>query len=163
MGDSAIDIHSNRSLAQRRAALEGFKSGRYRILVATDIASRGIDVQDIALVINFDLPDNLDDYVHRIGRTGRAGNFGKAVSFATPEQRASIRHIERLIRKTIPILSLPELPPGRGEVAVPPVSNYKKNYSRSGRSVRNRSGAGASSSWGGRRSPGSKFPRRSGR
>jgi ATP-dependent RNA helicase RhlE len=67
-------MHSDRSLAQRKAALAGFKSGQYRILVATDIAARGIDVTGISLVINYDLPDNPEDYVHRIGRTGRAGS-----------------------------------------------------------------------------------------
>lgn len=113
MGHEAIEIHSNRSLGQRRAAMDGFKSGKYRVLVATDIAARGIDVSNIELVINFDLPDNLEDYVHRIGRTGRAGNFGKAVSFATPDQRSDVRQIERLIKKTIPVLALPALPPPR--------------------------------------------------
>jgi ATP-dependent RNA helicase RhlE len=116
MGHSAVEIHSNRSLAQRKAALQGFKSGQYRILVATDIAARGIDVKDISLVINYDLPDNPEDYVHRIGRTGRAGGFGKAISFATAEERSDIRTIERLIRKTLPILALPTLPPKRSAV-----------------------------------------------
>lgn len=105
---SAAEIHSNRSLAQRRMALDGFKSGKYRILVATDIASRGIDVKGIELVINFDLPESPGDYVHRIGRTGRAGLTGKAISFVTPEQRNKVREIERLIRSTIPISRLPE-------------------------------------------------------
>lgn len=113
MGHSAVEIHSNRSLAQRQEAMRGFKSRKYRILVATDIAARGIDVSDISLVINFDLPDNLGDYVHRIGRTGRASSFGRAVSFATPAERGSIKQIERLIKKTIPILALPTLPPAR--------------------------------------------------
>ncbi|HEY4510194.1 MAG TPA: helicase-related protein, partial [Candidatus Paceibacterota bacterium] len=91
-------------------ALDGFKSGKYRILVATDIASRGIDVKGIELVINFDLPESPGDYVHRIGRTGRAGLTGKAISFVMPEQRNKVREIERLIRSTIPISQLPELP-----------------------------------------------------
>jgi len=120
MGQSAAEIHSNRSLAQRREALDGFKSGKYRVLVATDIAARGIDVVGIELVINYDLPDNSDDYVHRIGRTGRAGYAGRAVSFATPEQRGDIRDIERLIRKALPIKSLPILPPRR----TPPASTF---------------------------------------
>jgi len=76
MGHSAAEIHSNRSLVQRREALEGFKSGKYRVLVATDIASRGIDVVDIGLVINYDTPSDPEDYVHRIGRTARAGAGG---------------------------------------------------------------------------------------
>ena len=81
MGISAAEIHSNRSMAQRKMAMEGFKNRRFRVLVATDIAARGIDVTDIALVINFDLPDNPEDYVHRIGRTGRADKPGKALTF----------------------------------------------------------------------------------
>ena len=118
IGHRAVEIHSNRSLAQRKAAMEGFRSGRYRILVATDIAARGIDVVGISLVINYDLPDNLDDYVHRIGRTGRAGMFGKAVSFAAPDERGSVKQIERLIRRTLPILGLPVLPPRREPIKI---------------------------------------------
>jgi len=94
----AAEIHSNRTLPQRRKALEGFKKGTHRVLVATDIASRGIDVTDIALVINYDLPDDPLDYVHRIGRTGRADRDGRAISFATPTQADHIRDIEKLIR-----------------------------------------------------------------
>ncbi len=116
MGHSAAEIHSNRSLAQRQQAMAGFKSGKFRVLIATDIAARGIDVSNIELVINYDLPDNSEDYVHRIGRTGRAGADGRAVSFATPDQRGDIKQIERLIKKTIPILALPALPPASDAV-----------------------------------------------
>lgn len=98
MGHAAAEIHSNRSLAQRKAAITGFKSGLFRVLVATDIAARGIDVNNIELVINYDLPSTPDDYVHRIGRTARAGKKGKAISFATFDQRRDIQDIERLIR-----------------------------------------------------------------
>jgi ATP-dependent RNA helicase RhlE len=97
-GFRAAEIHANKSLSQRRAALAGFKAGTYRILVATDIASRGIDVTDIEVVINYDLPDDPADYVHRIGRTGRAGREGRAISFATPSQASDVRDIEKLIR-----------------------------------------------------------------
>ncbi|MCX6780413.1 MAG: DEAD/DEAH box helicase [Candidatus Magasanikbacteria bacterium] len=115
MNHTAMEIHSDRSLAQRRAALSGFKSGAHRVLVATDIAARGIDVTGISLVINFDLPNNCEDYVHRIGRTGRAGASGRAVSFATPDERGVLRDIERLIKKPLPILALPILPPKRAQ------------------------------------------------
>lgn len=81
MGHTAIEIHGNRSQTQRQSALDGFTKGKYRIMVATDIAARGIDVKNIGLVINFDLPDNSEDYVHRIGRTGRANTTGKALTF----------------------------------------------------------------------------------
>jgi ATP-dependent RNA helicase RhlE len=103
MGVSAAEIHANKSLAQRIKALDGFKRGTYRVLVATDIAARGIDVTNIELVINFDLPDSAGDYVHRIGRTGRAGREGRAISLATPDQRMDIRDIERIIRKPLPV------------------------------------------------------------
>ncbi|NQU82952.1 MAG: DEAD/DEAH box helicase [Parcubacteria group bacterium] len=115
MGHTATEIHSNRSQAQRKVALDGFRYGKFRIMVATDIAARGIDVKHISLVINFDLPDNSGDYVHRIGRTGRAGRYGKAISFVTPSQKADIKKVERLIRKSLPVLSLPTLPPQRAK------------------------------------------------
>jgi ATP-dependent RNA helicase RhlE len=111
MGHSTAEIHSNRTLSQRREALNGFKSGRYKVLVATDIAARGIDVVGIELVINYDLPEDAENYVHRIGRTARAGQHGHAVSFATPDQSRDVRDIERLIRLTLPISKHPELPP----------------------------------------------------
>lgn len=110
MRHNAAEIHSDRSLSQRRQALDGFKTGRYRILVATDIAARGIDVTGIELVINYDLPDDTENYVHRIGRTARAGHAGRAISFATPEQGGDIRNIERLIKTSLPLKDHPELP-----------------------------------------------------
>jgi len=112
-GSNAAEIHSDRSLAQRKEALNGFKSGKYRILVATDIASRGIDVSGIELVINYDLPDDPGNYVHRIGRTGRAGQEGHAISFATPDQGRDVRNIESLIRTSISLSEHPEMPSER--------------------------------------------------
>ena len=106
---NAAEMHSNRSLNQRREALEGFKSGRYKVLVATDIASRGIDVTGIELVINFDLPEDAQNYVHRIGRTARAGHKGHAISFATPDQSNDVRDIEKLIRTSLPVSKHPEM------------------------------------------------------
>jgi len=110
MGHAAAEIHANRSLNQRREALEGFKRGKYRVLVATDIAARGIDVKGIELVINYDLPDDIENYVHRIGRTGRAGMEGKAISFATPDQEGDVRAIEKLTRLSLPISARADLP-----------------------------------------------------
>ncbi|MCX5711989.1 MAG: DEAD/DEAH box helicase [Candidatus Omnitrophica bacterium] len=110
MGYSSAEIHSNRSLNQRREALDGFKSGKYRVLVATDIAARGIDVTAIELVINYDLPEDAENYVHRIGRTARAGQKGHAISFATPEQSIEVKAIEKLIRANLPISKHPQVP-----------------------------------------------------
>lgn len=112
-GHRVAEIHSNLSLAQRRKSLDGFKSGTYRVLVATDIAARGIDVQNIAVVINYDLPNTPHDYVHRIGRTARAGRAGQAITLITPDQRGKIRDIERLVRTPLRVSPLPELPPFR--------------------------------------------------
>jgi len=114
-GHKAAEIHSGRSLPQRREALDGFKSGKYRILVATDIAARGIDVTGIELVLNYDLPDDPDNYVHRIGRTGRAGQDGLAISFASPDQGSDLRAIERIIRTVIPVITHPDMPVERFE------------------------------------------------
>lgn len=108
-GHKAAEMHADRSLPQRRDALEGFKSGRYRVLVATDIAARGIDVSGIELVINYDLPDDAQNYVHRIGRTGRAGQKGHAISFAMPEQYQDVKSIEELIKFSLPISSHPDV------------------------------------------------------
>lgn len=110
VGVKAAEIHSNRSLSQRREALEGFKSGKYRVLVATDIASRGIDVVGIEMVLNYDLPSTSEDYVHRIGRTARAGAQGHAVTFAAPQEQQEVRAIERLIKKNLSVTQLPEFP-----------------------------------------------------
>ena len=113
MGHDAAEIHSDRSLNQRTEALEGFKTGKYRVLVATDVASRGIDVKNIELVINYDLPEDPDNYVHRIGRTARAGQGGRAISFAMPDQGPDVKNIEKLIKTALPILEHPELPKER--------------------------------------------------
>ncbi len=128
MDHNAVEIHSNRSLAQRKDAMAGFKSGKYRVLVATDIASRGIDVTGIELVINYDLPTNTEDYVHRIGRTARAGVTGHAISLATPEQHKELRDIEHLIRKTLPISPVPELPPRRQPKFAPMAQPSQKSF-----------------------------------
>lgn len=101
LGHKAVEIHSNLTLNRRRAALLAFKSGKERILVATDVAARGLDISSLELVVNYNLPDNSDDYVHRIGRTGRAGLAGKAISFATPHEQAEVKAIERLINKSL--------------------------------------------------------------
>jgi ATP-dependent RNA helicase RhlE len=134
----SAEIHSNRSLAQRREALDGFKSGRFRVLIATDIAARGIDVTGIELVINYDMPDDAEDYVHRIGRTGRAGREGRAISFVQPDQTNMLRTVERLIRGTISKKSLPvKLPPARIMPHSP--RDEEKSYDRAPRKPQSQS------------------------
>lgn len=137
MGVSSAELHSNRSLNQRKEALNGFKSGKYRVLVATDIASRGIDVIGIELVLNYDLPMNSEDYVHRIGRTARAGAGGHAITFAMPGEQKGIAEIERLIRKNLPVSELPEFPMLRVPNSTP--TRYHPRYAPR-RAVRHTSG-----------------------
>ncbi len=96
-------IHSDKTQNQRTRALDGFRKGQVRVLVATDIASRGIDVPDVSCVVNMELPLETESYVHRIGRTARAGESGAAISFVTGEERGQLKAVERLIKKTIPV------------------------------------------------------------
>ena len=125
---SAAEIHSNRSLGQRREALDGFKSGKYKVLVATDIAARGIDVVGIELVINYDLPEDPGSYVHRIGRTGRAGHKGHAISFATPDQSGDVRNIEKLIRASLPVSKHPDIAPAEFSKLQGPSEGRRPRY-----------------------------------
>ena len=101
-------IHGNRSQSQRTEALAGFKSGRYQVLVATDIAARGIDVTALGHVINFDVPGQAEDYIHRVGRTARAELTGSAFTLVAPEEEGSVRTIERAIGKRLPRVTLPD-------------------------------------------------------
>jgi len=102
-GIGAEAIHGNRSQAQRDRTLNRFREGRLPVLVATDVAARGVDIKDVTLVVNFDLPNEPEAYVHRIGRTGRAGAKGNALSLCSPEEREFLRDIEKLIQQTIPV------------------------------------------------------------
>ena len=115
---SAAAIHGNKSQAQRTKALDAFKQNKVQVLVATDIAARGIDIDQLATVINFDLPHVPEDYVHRIGRTGRAGLSGVAISLVTNEDKKQLRDIERLIKNPIPVADIAEFDlPGRTQVS----------------------------------------------
>ena len=122
-GIVAARIHGNRSQAQRTDALEGFKQGRYKVLVATDIAARGIDVEALGHVVNFDVPVQPEDYIHRVGRTARAELTGEAFTFAAPEESPELRAIERaigkaLLRVTVPDFDYHAKPPGRLEIPI---------------------------------------------
>lgn len=101
-GYKVTSLHSNRSQGQRQFALNGFKAGRYQIMVATDIAARGLDVESISHVINYDMPDTADAYIHRIGRTGRAERTGDAFTLVTPEDGPMVRTLERIMGQRLP-------------------------------------------------------------
>jgi ATP-dependent RNA helicase RhlE len=122
-GVKAERIHGNRSQPQRTAALAGFKSGQYRVLVATDIAARGIDIEALGHVVNFDVPQAPDDYIHRVGRTARAEAVGDAFNFVAPEEENDLRAIEKAIGKRLPRITLPDFdysarPEGKFEVPI---------------------------------------------
>ena len=117
-GLAAEAIHGNKSQSQRLRALDGFRAGRVAVLVATDIAARGIDVDSVSHVVNFELPEVPESYVHRIGRTARAGAEGEAISFCDHEERDLLRAIEKLTNQSIPTTDL-RLAPGAPEPAAP--------------------------------------------
>jgi len=106
-GIESAAIHGNKSQANRERAIAGFKSGQVKVLIATDIAARGIDIPGVSHVVNFDLPDVPEQYVHRIGRTARAGADGIAIAFCAPDERGNLRDIERTTRQRIPVAPLP--------------------------------------------------------
>jgi ATP-dependent RNA helicase RhlE len=101
-GIDAVAIHSDRTQPERTRALAGFKSGEIRVLVATDVAARGLDIEDLPHVVNFELPWNPQDYIHRIGRTGRAGQTGDAISLVCIDEADLLRGVQRLLRRAIP-------------------------------------------------------------
>lgn len=149
VGHKVAVLHGDRSLSERRAALEGFKRGTYRVLVATDIAARGIDVANIGHVINFDLPHCPEDYVHRIGRTARMKTTGRATSFVTVDDAAQLKAIEKLLGSVVPVVS------GSAGLVQEPVSRGHDPRRRT------RSSHGQQSRAGGRHQAGQSFSRAS--
>src|SRR6266436_4720638 len=176
LGHDADVIHGDRSQSQRTAALKGFQNGKHRVLVATDVAARGIDVQDIAHVVNYDLPNASDDFVHRIGRTGRAGAKGVATTFVMPQEKHDARKLERELKikfewreadknleKEVRNQPLDITAPGmdllqletrswKGNDPVTPMSTPNANYGGNKNGFRSRNGGGGFS--GGRNSGG---------
>ena len=132
-GIKAAAIHGNKSQSARVAALEGFKAGRLKALVATDIAARGIDISDLSHVFQLDLPEVPETYVHRIGRTGRAGAEGTAVAFCSPEEEEYLAAIEKLIRKKIPVRKTPALPRPAQEGASAPAAPAPRSEPKAAR------------------------------
>jgi ATP-dependent RNA helicase RhlE len=146
-GFDVARIHGDRSQSQRETALAGFRSGRHQILIATDVAARGIDVEGISHVINYDVPTVPTDYVHRVGRTARMEATGEAITFVSPEEEGDIRGIERVLSKTIPRVTLPDFdyrapppprthgreggrPPQRGRSGGRPPQGRRRPYRR---------------------------------
>ncbi len=128
-GHKVATIHGDRSLSQRRAALEGFRRGTFRVLVATDVAARGIDVANIGHVVNYDLPNTPEDYIHRIGRTARVKASGRATSFITADDHVQLRAIEKLLGQPIP-RAVGSAPPAH---PAPPAHNQRHNGQRDAR------------------------------
>jgi ATP-dependent RNA helicase RhlE len=130
-GYKVTSLHGDRSQGQRRAALNGFKNGSYQIMVATDITARGLDIDHISHVINFDMPDTADAYIHRIGRTGRAKATGEAFTLVTPDDHEMVQKIERIMKEKLPRQSLPDFD---YEVPRPdyPQTSRKPNARRNG-------------------------------
>jgi ATP-dependent RNA helicase RhlE len=153
-GVRAERIHGNRSQSQRTAALAGFKSGRFPVLVATDIAARGIDVEALGHVVNFDVPMTPDDYIHRVGRTGRAEAKGDAFTFVSPEELDELSAIEKALGRRLPMVTVPDF----DYAAEPPALERRSRGARSGG---RRGGGGGGSGAGGRR--GRRGERRGGR
>ena len=125
-GHRVTSLHGDRSQAQRRAALEGFRNGNFRIMVATDIAARGLDVDGISHVVNYDMPNTADDYIHRIGRTGRADRTGDAFTFVTADDSATIKAVEHTMGQRLPRMKLPDLNQSEAGISAPSIRNKPK-------------------------------------
>ena len=167
-GLDAVAIHSDRSQPERTRALEGFKSGDIRVLVATDVAARGLDIEDLPVVVNFELPWNPQDYIHRIGRTGRAGATGEAISLVCIDEVDLLRGIQRMLKRAIPWTVEDGFVPDRSAEPRPlgmraGHAHVARDHHARRKPVRTRSGAGVGSTGdaGGRRRGGG--ARRSGR
>lgn len=156
-GVRCATLHSNRSQNQRLRALKDFKSGAVRVLVATDIAARGIDVDGISHVVNYDFPMHVEDYIHRIGRTGRAQAIGDAISFVTNEDHGELRALERFIGRGIVRKKAEGF--NYSQAAPPPMPEERRNFGRDGRRPSGRPGGPP----GGGRQGGQARPERSGR
>ena len=147
-GIDAVAIHGNKSQSQRTKALADFKLGKVRILVATDIAARGIDIDQLPMVVNFDLPDVAEDYVHRIGRTGRAGAGGRAISLVSADEIKQLLEIEKLIKQRLERVEIDDFSPNHSlptsVSSVSPHNKARKSFSTSGRGAGRQSTQGRS-------------------
>jgi ATP-dependent RNA helicase RhlE len=130
-GVEATAIHGNKSQGARTKALAGFKDGSVRVLVATDLASRGLDIEELPHVVNYELPNVPEDYVHRIGRTGRAGSTGEAISLVAPEEHDLLRDIEKLLKRQLPRELVPGFEPGTAGAPQAPPARHEQQGRRS--------------------------------
>jgi superfamily II DNA/RNA helicase len=136
-GYNVTSLHGDRTQGQRNTAIKGFKQGKFKIMVATDVAARGLDIDRISHVINYDMPDTADAYIHRIGRTGRATRKGAAFTFTTPNDRAMVQKIERIMKEKLPMQKLPGFDYGKPTKEYPKAAyksrkrNKRKVYGRS--------------------------------
>jgi ATP-dependent RNA helicase RhlE len=161
-GVRAERIHGNRSQSQRTQALAGFKSGRHQVLVATDIAARGIDVQELGHVVNFDVPKAPEDYIHRVGRTARAEMTGDAFTFVSPQEEADMARIERAIGKRLPRITVPDFDyKARPEGRLEQTSAERRAESRAKRPSHGARSSSGGGSHGGRHPNRPKAPSRS--
>jgi ATP-dependent RNA helicase RhlE len=145
---SAAAIHGNKTQGARTKALAGFKDGSISVLVATDIAARGLDIPLLPHVVNFELPNIPEDYVHRIGRTGRAGANGEAVSLVSHDEAAYLRDIEKLLKQKLPVGVIEGF-----EQGPPPPPEEKRPQNHSPRKPRNKNGGG---NWGNNKNSGNR-------
>ncbi len=141
-GVNAAAIHGNKSQSQRERALAAFKRGQTRVLVATDIAARGIHVENVSHVVNYELPNVPESYVHRIGRTARAGAAGIAISFCNGEERAFLKDIEKLMKQAVPVAALPEGIESRVEAPSSEATKPRRNGRKPGRQAEGRQAQG---------------------
>ena len=146
-GVDAVAIHGDRTQPERERALAGFKSGEIPVLVATDVAARGLDIEALPIVINYELPHTAHDYVHRIGRTGRAGATGRAISLVAPDEEDYLRAVNRLLKKDLPVRVVKGFEPDLSATASRPAhsgrSTRSTTTSRPGRRPATRRGGGA--------------------
>jgi len=158
-GIRSAAIHGNKSQSQRVRALADFKANKVVALVATEVAARGLDIKELPQVVNYELPNVPEDYVHRIGRTARAGGTGRAVSLVSPDENSLLKDIERMLRKSLPVTALPEFP-----ISASPPLPARSEQPRSDRRPGGPGGSrpGATRSWRPRGRPGSQ-PRQTGR
>jgi ATP-dependent RNA helicase RhlE len=135
----ALAIHGNKNQNQRQRALDAFRTGKVRVLVATDVAARGIDVDGVSHVVNYDVPVEAESYVHRIGRTGRAGATGQAITFCEPAERGALKDIEKLVGKPVPVAAVPQDLQALSKLPEPGEEPARREHPHSGRGRQGRS------------------------